>query len=229
MVARLLGTEPILGQQCTFDAVRAALQGDLDVVHFAVHGRSDVRRGGRASLRFADGQGGVQWVALSELAALPWRAELVVFSGCGTGVSGQPVDSGLAGVAQAAAEGGATSVLASLWPVDDLAAAQFMDAFYHALVGHADRSSADLLEIMDVARDSLRSRATAAQASLTTRGQPQRRDGRGIHLAPDNQNDMAEDNGTIGELLEWGPFVLIGNPTSVPVTPEPITGTLGAD
>jgi tetratricopeptide (TPR) repeat protein len=223
MVAGLLGTEPVLGQQCTFDVARAALQGDLDVVHLAVHGRSDVRRGGRASLRFADGHGGVRWVALSELAALPWRARLVVFSGCGTGVSGSQPDSGLAGVAQAAAESGATSVLASLWPVDDLAAAQFMDAFYHALIGQADRSSTDLLEIMDVARGLLRAETTTARAGTAARGQPQRRDGRGIHLAPDDPADMSELNGVIGELLEWGPFVLVGNPASTPISPGQIT------
>jgi tetratricopeptide (TPR) repeat protein len=213
MVAGLLGTEPLVGQQCTFEAARAALQGDLDVVHLAVHGRSDVRRGGRASLRFADGRGGVRWVPFSELAALPWRARLVVFSGCGTGVSGRQLDSGLAGIAQAAAEGGATSVLASLWPVDDLVTAQYMDAFYHALAGQTGRSAADLLQIMDVSRDSLRAGTIAARAGSAARGQSRRRDGRGIHLAPDDQAaDLAEPVGVIGEMLDWGPFVLFGNP-----------------
>jgi len=212
-VARLLGAEPLVGQQCTFEAARAALQGDLDVVHLAVHGRSDVRRGGRASLRFADGNGGVHWVPLPDLAALPWRARLVVFSGCDTGVGGSQQDSELAGVAQAAAEGGATRVLASLWPVDDQATARFMNAFYQALIHQADKPSADLLAIMDAARDSLRADNTTAQANTTARGRSRRRDGRGINLAPDDDStDASASIGVIGDLLTWGPFVLFGDP-----------------
>lgn len=214
VVGGLLGTAPLVGPQCTLDAVREALRGDLDVVHLAVHGRADVRRGRRASLLFADGDTGVQWVPLAELAELPWRARLVVLSGCATGVAGAGYDEELASVAQAVVEAGAPRVLATLWPIDDRAAALFMAAFYRELAGPAGKPTTDLLAVMDIAREALRAGHRTASGGMLAASPPsRRRDGRDIQVvpgAPDVAPPHTDD--TTDAVLSWAPFVLFGDP-----------------
>jgi CHAT domain-containing protein len=160
-VANKLGVAPLLREECTFEAVRDALTATpekrLDVLHLAVHGRADARRGGRSSLLFAGDR--PTWVPFAELAALPWNANLIVFSGCSTAVGGSRNGLGLYGVAQAAAEAGATTVIASLWPVDDISAENFMKAFYAELSRRRGSGLIDLRELMDHARTQLRQTA----------------------------------------------------------------------
>lgn len=93
-VARQLGTEAHIGPRCTRQALEEALHsGPFDVVHLAVHGRSDTHRGRRAAILLA-ADDGVEWMSERELAKLPWHADLVVFSGCSTGVSGRSCSAG---------------------------------------------------------------------------------------------------------------------------------------
>ena len=109
-------------------------RGTARLVHLAVHGRGDTRRGPRGSLAFSDARGGTEWVPFEQLAALPWSAELVVFSGCSTAVAGPRFGHELVSVARAAAERGAATVLACLWPVGDEPASALMTAFYRELI-----------------------------------------------------------------------------------------------
>ncbi|MDP1899419.1 MAG: CHAT domain-containing protein [Rubrivivax sp.] len=62
----------------------------------------------------------------------PLQAELVVLSACQTGL-GAPHPDSYIGLPQAFTIAGARAVLASLWPVDDLATLRLMKAFYAAL------------------------------------------------------------------------------------------------
>jgi CHAT domain-containing protein len=205
-IARLLGTEAKLGPQCTVAAFEQALSSDLDVIHLAIHGRGDTRRGGRASLLFADGSGGHEWVPFDRLAALTWRTRLVVFSGCGTGIVGPHQGNELVGVARAAAEAGVASVLATLWPVADEAAETFMVAFYTELHRQWQSPAIDLLAALDTARDALRTRLAASLPG------GRRRDGRDVLLQADDAQPVVEVDGATEELLLWGPFVLFGEP-----------------
>ncbi|HWZ72684.1 MAG TPA: CHAT domain-containing protein [Casimicrobiaceae bacterium] len=207
-VASALGTTPLLQQQCTRSAIEQALRaGELDVVHLAVHGRGDVRRGGRASLLLADGAGGTQWVALDALTQQRWHVELVVFSGCSTGVAGRRQGHELVGTARAALEAGARTVVACLWPVADEATAVLMEAFYAALVREQKVGPVDLRPVLDEARAALRS---WLDASAPYAGAP-RRDGREVppeeEAAEAPMADLPADH-----VLTWGPFMLLGQP-----------------
>lgn len=201
-VASQLRTLATVGAACTRAAIESRLRdANLDIIHLALHGRADPWRGGRASLLMSDGAGGTEWVAFDDLAALHWRANLVVFSGCSTGVSGPRSGHELASVARAALEAGAASVLACLWPVGDAAAATFMKAFHTALVRERARGPVDLRVILDEARAALRQTLRSAAADPAA---SRRRDGQRSQVpAAMAGNDDA---------LAWAPFVLLGNP-----------------
>jgi tetratricopeptide (TPR) repeat protein len=151
-VAKLLGVKAKTCEQCTLEALESAFASSaLDVVHVAVHGRGDTARGARASLLFADEMGGVKWVPFEELARHRLSANLVVLSGCSTGVTGRLRGHELVSVARAALEAGAATVLASLWPVEDHAAAELMRLFYGEIVRRRAEGPCDLREALQAA------------------------------------------------------------------------------
>lgn len=200
-VASWLGTVAIVGSDCSRSAVEGGLrERELDIVHLAVHGRGDPARGGRASLMFGDDGGGVEWVSFDELAALRWRANLVVLSGCSTGVAGPRAGHELESVARAAIEAGAASVIACLWPVGDAVARAFMEAFHAALVRERAHGEVDLRLAIAEAQSAVQ---RLADSSAISPGQ--RRDGR---VSPTG----AASGAPTGSAL-WAPFVLLGRTT----------------
>jgi tetratricopeptide (TPR) repeat protein len=202
-----LGAQPLIGESCTLTAVRETLTGaDLDIVHLAVHGRGDYRRGGRASLLFADGAGGMEWVPFDELARLPFHCDLIILSGCSTAVGGPRNGSGLYGVAEAAAEAGAVSVIASLWPVGDANAATFMATFYDELarLRAGPDTVIDLRRLVDRARSALRKQPVPPTPAPPTRG-----DGRELEF--DDEDGTKSDTRYSG-MMDWAAFVVLGDP-----------------
>jgi tetratricopeptide (TPR) repeat protein len=205
--ASRLGAQPLIGESCTLTAVRETLtKADLDIVHLAVHGRGDYRRGGRASLLFANGSGGMEWAPFDELAQLPFHCDLIVLSGCSTAVGGPRNGSGLYGVAEAAAEAGAVSVIASLWPVGDTNAATFMATFYDELarLRTGPDTVIDLRRLVDRARSALRK-----QLAPPTPTPPTRRDGR--ELGFDDEDGLKSDD-RYSDMMDWAAFVVLGDP-----------------
>ncbi|MEO8779534.1 MAG: CHAT domain-containing protein, partial [Rhodanobacter sp.] len=108
---------------------------------------------------------------------------------------------------RAALEAGAASVLASLWPVADQAAATFMAAFHQSVARQRQTGDCDLRVALDEAR-----RAVSAQAMHPVEvGRP--RDGRALIeaapgaavAAPEAQSGDASD--------AVAAFVLMGRPT----------------
>lgn len=203
-IAALLGTRAHVGAECTRAAAETALRGQaLDIVHLAVHGRGDPQRGGRASLLLGDDDvGGVAWVAFDELAAWQWRANLVVLSGCSTGVAGPRAGHELHSVARAALEAGAASVLACLWPVGDAVARSFMTAFHTALAQARAEGAVDLRLMVAKAQSAVELAAGDAAFDLGAR-----RDGRPLATVPDAIASSAEPT------TAWAPFVLLGRTT----------------
>lgn len=175
-IAALLGAgRALLGERCTADAVAASRDDALDFLHIAVHGYADSRRGGRATLLMAEPGGGAAWVPFALLAELPWHARVVVFSGCSTAVGGPRNGEGLYGIAHTAMTHGADTVIATLWPVNDGAAAAFMTAFYAEVTRQLGEGHADL-------RLALRAAAYAYRPEPASSRSPHTRDARELLL-----------------------------------------------
>ncbi|MBK9940342.1 MAG: CHAT domain-containing protein [Kouleothrix sp.] len=126
-------------------ATRAALleisaSGELAryrVVHVATHAQLVPMRGVTAHLKLWD-----QDLWLAEVASLRLGGALVVLSACdGAGTHALPGDEVLS-LSWALLAAGAAGVLASLWPVNDQAAREFMELFYTALCNHGDAGRA---------------------------------------------------------------------------------------
>ena len=144
---------PLVGPACTQSALGSS-QDHLDFLHLAVHGYADSRRGGRATLVLAGPDGRHEWVPFENLAKLPWRARVVVFSGCSTAVGGPRHGKGLYGIAQTAMSNGADTIVATLWPVNDAATSAFMTAFHASVQEQLVEGFADLrIALRNAARD----------------------------------------------------------------------------
>ena len=146
-VARAIpGAVVLVGPGATEGALRRALD-DAPLVHVATHGELNARSpmfshvalaAGRRGDRHDDGR-----LEVHELLGLRVRSSLIFLSGCETGTGTAWSTSFSPGedfttLAQAFLYAGARSVVATLWPIKDDAAAAFAERFYAGL----QRSSA---------------------------------------------------------------------------------------
>jgi CHAT domain-containing protein/tetratricopeptide (TPR) repeat protein len=124
-----------------FDADRQSVLGEslspYSFVHFATHGIIDARTptlsGLALSLYDRQGRPREGFLRLHDVFGLRLDAELVVLSGCRTALGTELRGEGLWGLTQGFFSAGARRVVASLWKVEDRAAAELMRRFYGAL------------------------------------------------------------------------------------------------
>jgi CHAT domain-containing protein len=200
-VAGLYGITPLVGKDCSGERLAAMLdRGPVDMIHLAVHGTGDRAAGQSSGLLLADGEGGTAVVRFDELCELGLQADVVVLSGCSTAVTGPLHGRELVGVALAAIEAGAQSVVGCLWPVDDRAAQRWMCEFHRCVVERAAAGVVDLRRCMDSARRVLRAVGDPG-------ARQQVRDLR--EVAPEPLPGVAGD---VRSALAWAPFVLFGSP-----------------
>src|SRR5260370_8822767 len=107
------------------------------IVHFATHGFLDSKRPDLSGLvlSLVNRQGKPQdgFLGLEEIYNLKLRVELVVLSGCQTGLGEEISGEGLIGLTRGFMYAGASRVVASLWSVDDFTTSELMAKFYRAM------------------------------------------------------------------------------------------------
>ena len=121
-----------------YDATRdKLLNTDLTqyaVLHFATHGYLDPNHPEKSGLLLAttnpDGKKLNGFVGLQDVYSLRAPVDLVVLSACETGLGKDIRGEGLIGLTRGFMYAGATSVVASLWKVEDEATAELMKSFY---------------------------------------------------------------------------------------------------
>jgi CHAT domain-containing protein len=126
-----------------FEASRASASSaelsKYQVVHFATHGflNSAHPELSGVVLSLVDEQGRVQdgFLRAHEIYNLKLPAELVVLSGCRTGLGKEIRGEGLVGLTRAFMYAGAARVLVSLWDINDKVTAELMTRFYRAMLG----------------------------------------------------------------------------------------------
>ena len=134
MIGRLLGTQPLLGQQATKQAVLQSIHS-VALIHFAAHGSAERGEIALSPLPSISGipQEEDYLLTMADIARVRLRAKLVVLSCCHS-AHGQIMSEGVVGIARAFLGSGARSVLVALWAIDDKATEQFMGRFYEHLV-----------------------------------------------------------------------------------------------
>lgn len=126
-----------------FDASRQAAidpsVAQYRIVHFATHGTLDANRPERSGilLSLLNKRGDLQQRSLlstPDVFNLKLSADLVVLSGCRTGLGKEINGEGLIGLTGGFMYAGAKSVVVSLWSVDDEATAALMKLFYKGIL-----------------------------------------------------------------------------------------------
>jgi hypothetical protein len=116
---------------------------DADLIHVIAHAAPSDRPFASGVRAFSDGK---LWTAHDVVDLRIKRCATVVLSGCATAVGAAVGDESATSLANSFLASGARSVIATLWDVDDAAAAEFMHAFHAQLargrgVGEAFRNA----------------------------------------------------------------------------------------
>jgi CHAT domain-containing protein len=125
--ALLPNSQLLLGAEATEQALRS-LGARCRCVHVATHGyfRQD-------NPMFSSVRLGTSYLSVYDIYQLNLPAELVVLSGCATGLNVVSPGDELLGLARGFLQAGAQSLVLSLWDVQDVSTRDFMVAFYRHL------------------------------------------------------------------------------------------------
>jgi hypothetical protein len=115
-------------------AIDDSLLSVSDALHFASHLKLDDQRPWQSGLLLGTANEPTVPRA-SEISAMELGARLVVLSSCASAGGRVLSGEGVLGISSAFLSAGASSIVATLWPVDDRVTADFMARFYAYLAG----------------------------------------------------------------------------------------------
>jgi CHAT domain-containing protein len=118
------GSQVLLGKAATLERVRMAAP-DCGLLHLAAHGLFRPEAPLLSSIRLDD-----QWMAVQDVYDLDLRATLVTLSACETGLGHDVGGDELVGLVRGFFHAGASSLLVSLWVVDDKSMTDLTIQFY---------------------------------------------------------------------------------------------------
>jgi len=145
------------------------------ILHLATHGLLDSARpensGIVLSLVGPDGKPQNGFVGLKDIYSLHARVDLVVLSACRTALGKEVRGEGLLGLTRGFMYAGASSVMASLWKVDDEATAELMRQFYDSLLRKKMTPAAALMNAQNEIRRKPEWRSPYYWAAFTLQGE----------------------------------------------------------
>lgn len=120
------------GDEATEISLKRAALADYKIIHFATHALIDNRNPARSSIVLSLRDTSLEdgFLQMREVFDLRMDADLVALSACQTGLGQFIKGEGIEGINRAFFFAGASSVLMSLWTVNDQASNQFMQRFY---------------------------------------------------------------------------------------------------
>ena len=136
VVQHLPAAELLRDQQATVKALRLKVPG-CGVLHLACHGMFRVDNPMFSSLKLGDG-----WLAASDVLRLDLAGALVTLSACESGRNEVYAGDELMGLTRAFLGAGATTLVASLWLVQDETTAKLMEHWYEHLSEGVGRATA---------------------------------------------------------------------------------------
>ncbi|HWN99455.1 MAG TPA: CHAT domain-containing protein [Blastocatellia bacterium] len=149
--------------------------GQYRIVHFATHGliNNEHPELSGVVLSLVDDRGHQQngFLRLYDLYNLKLSADLVVLSACRTALGKEIKGEGLVGLTRGFMYAGAPRVMASLWQIDDRAAAELMKRFYQGMLGQGLRAAAALRAAQISMQSDKRWRAPHYWAAFTIQGE----------------------------------------------------------
>ncbi len=122
------------GEAATADQLKDALT-KVNIAHIACHGRFLSGSPRSSGLRMSD-----RWLTVRDIHELPSTPEVVVLSGCETGLNPSEGADELHGLTQSFTGNGTSAVVASLWSVHDAASTKLMTRMHEQLSARSGRS-----------------------------------------------------------------------------------------
>jgi CHAT domain-containing protein len=145
------------------------------ILHFATHGLLDPKRPENSGLVLStvDREGRAQngFVGLQDIYGLRAPVDLVVLSACQTALGKEVRGEGLLGLTRGFMYAGASSVVASLWKVDDEATAELMRLFYTEMLQEGMTPAAALRAAQNSIRQKPQWRSPYYWAAFTLQGE----------------------------------------------------------
>jgi len=161
--------------EATPDKLRTTDLTKYSILHLATHGILDPKHPERSGLVLSTvnskGQNQNGFVGLQDIYSLRAPVDLVVLSACRTGLGKDVRGEGLIGLTRGFIYAGASSVVASLWKVDDEATAELMKRFYVNMLQHGMRPPAALRAAQNSIRLEPQWRAPYYWAAFTLQGE----------------------------------------------------------
>lgn len=118
------GAKVLKGKRATFFAF-SEFAPRSDLIHLACHGQFRPENPMFSSLHLADG-----WITVRDICTHRLKAELVTLSACETGLSSVFAGNEILGLVRGFLTAGASSLIVSLWTVNDAAAGRLMKDLY---------------------------------------------------------------------------------------------------
>ena len=125
-------TDIFVREEATEEHLKNLKLDDYKIIHFATHSLIDDKKPARSSivLSLNDNKEEDGFVQMREIYNLKLNADLVTLSACQTGLGQYIRGEGIEGLNRAFFFAGSSSVLMSLWAVNDQATSQLMERFY---------------------------------------------------------------------------------------------------
>jgi CHAT domain-containing protein len=175
-LARIAGPESLLatGFDASLEGVEKTDLTKYAILHFATHGFFDSKRPESSGLLLStidhDGKSQNGFMTIQDIYSLQAPVDLVVLSACRTGLGKVVRGEGLIGLTRGFMYAGASSVVASLWRVDDEATAELMKYFYENMLQRQMTPATALREAQNSIRKQPRWEAPYYWAGFTIQG-----------------------------------------------------------
>lgn len=134
-------TTILMNREATAGRIRNLDLNSYRYIHFATHALVNDREPALSGIRMAEDGTGDNTLFLHDIYRFGLNAEMVVLSGCESGFGPISGGEGVIGFARAFILGGASSLITSLWKVDDRSTAELMTRFYRELLQGESKST----------------------------------------------------------------------------------------
>ena len=200
-----------LNTQFTFNTLKTNLKlKKHNILHIATHGIFDAGNIDNSHLLTSQGEK----ITKREISDLQDngldKIHLVILSACNTGTGGKNSDNlEIAGISHYFMTNGAKSIIPSLWQVDDLATALFMQQFYQHIQSGKTKAKA----LQQVQQDFISGRLTLKDASAIAPQSTAFLNPVAVQPNSDIRTDMTSNvpPASLIHPFYWSPFILIGN------------------
>ena len=140
-ICDMTGGTILAGSAATLQRFSEIAEG-YNVLHFATHGKMDDNNAGYSFLAFYQDSIKDNLLYVNDLYKYQLNADLVVLSACETGIGKLHRGEGIASLARGFASAGASSVVTTLWSINDKKTAHLMQNFYQNLLAGATKDAA---------------------------------------------------------------------------------------